>query len=94
VAQHPVQVWGKWHFPDLAWPDLRLGVEFDGRGKYADPGAYYREKRRGDEIEEAGWRLTRVSFEDLQDVQALVGRILRKVPPGRPFPVRPRQVIA
>lgn len=94
AAQVGVRVGGNLYFPDLAWPDLRLGVEFDGRGKYVEPGAYYREKRRGDEIEEAGWRLTRVSFEDLQDVQALVGRILRKVPPGMPFPVRPRQVIA
>ena len=56
---------------DLGWPDRRVGVEFDGLVKYSGAfgrtgtDAVFAEKRRQDALEAAGWRLLRVTWEDL-----------------------------
>jgi very-short-patch-repair endonuclease len=65
---------------DLGWPERRVGVEFDGAVKYS--GAFGRtgtealvaEKRRQDALEEAGWRLLRVTWDDLRDGAAVATR--------------------
>ncbi len=91
VAQHPVQVRGKWYFPDLAWPALCLGVEFDGAVKYADPGTLYQEKLRQEHLAGTGWRLVRVGWNDLRDDDAaLTTRLLQCLPPGTAFELTPR----
>jgi hypothetical protein len=59
---------------DFAWPDRRLIVEFDGKGKYVKhllPGetpadAVFREKRREDLIRRlTGWTVIRLTWADL-----------------------------
>ncbi|MEK8228182.1 hypothetical protein NKG05_22080 [Oerskovia sp. M15] len=65
---------------DLAWPELRLGLEFDGSVKYSggmgDPTErLLAEKRREDALREAGWTILRVTWEDLGDPERLVGRL-------------------
>ena len=64
---------------DLGWPEWRLGAEFDGMGKYADSprAVVLAEKRRQEAIEEAGWRLLRLTFADVRSPQALAQRLLR-----------------
>ena len=69
---------------DLAWPQHRVWVEFDGREKYLKfrrPGesiidAVLREKRREEDIaRRTGWRCLRVTWADLARPDQLVARI-------------------
>ena len=66
---------------DLAWPELKVAIEFDGAVKYAggdfgDPGErLWREKLRHDALVEAGWVVLRVVWADLTDPDALVRRV-------------------
>lgn len=52
---------------DFAWPDHWLVLEFDGEGKYAaDAAAVVRnERRREVEIQELGWTVLRVGWNDV-----------------------------
>lgn len=80
---------------DLGWPAWRLLAEYDGRGKYTAAGttteAVLAEKRRQDAIEEAGYRVLRVTAEDLQRPDRLVARVIRCAPPAAiDLPLRPR----
>ena len=74
---------------DLGWDGPRVVVEFDGFVKYSGafgrtaPDAVFAEKRRQDAIEEAGWRVLRVTWSDLRDPAALAGRVAR-ARSGRP----------
>jgi hypothetical protein len=85
VLQHPVydgaEVVGRL---DFAWPELGLWLEFDGRVKYEKylrPGesasdAVIREKKREDRIRElTGWRVIRITWEDLANPEKLAARI-------------------
>jgi very-short-patch-repair endonuclease len=66
---------------DLGWPDRGLLVEFDGFVKYT--GAFgrspatvvFEEKRRQDALEEAGWRVLRVTWTDLRAPSTLARRV-------------------
>lgn len=66
---------------DLGWPDARLLLEFDGYVKYSGGGAraaadaVFAEKRRQDALEEAGWRVLRVTWTDLRTPAALARRV-------------------
>jgi very-short-patch-repair endonuclease len=66
---------------DLGWPEARLLVEFDGFVKYGGGGArgavaaVVAEKRRQDALEEAGWRVLRVTWTDLRAPGTLAGRV-------------------
>jgi very-short-patch-repair endonuclease len=67
---------------DLGWPGWKLVLEYDGRLKYAaDERAFMQEKRRHDAIQEAGWRVLRVTKEDLRG-SALSRRVLAAAPPS------------
>lgn len=56
---------------DLGWPELKIGIEFDGKVKYTrmadgDPSeVVFQEKRRQDDLERAGWVIIRVVWADL-----------------------------
>ncbi|WP_282945792.1 hypothetical protein [Cellulomonas endometrii] len=66
---------------DLGWPDRGVLVEFDGFVKYT--GAFgrspatvvFEEKRRQDALEEAGWRVLRVTWTDLRAPATLSRRV-------------------
>jgi len=69
-----VQTWRGTYWVDLGYPQLRVAIEYDGRTKYVGD-AWFKEKRRHDAITEAGWRVIRVTAEDLRDPPRLVARI-------------------
>ena len=81
-------------YVDLGWRELQVAVEFDGRVKYetASGGAslaFYDEKRRQDALEELGWVVVRVMWEDLHQPDALVTRLwhaIRRQQRRRPIP--------
>ncbi|WP_157607365.1 hypothetical protein [Sanguibacter suarezii] len=65
-------------YVDLGWSESKVAVEFDGRVKYegGDGGAaFYQEKRRQDALEERGWLVVRVMWEDLHQPDAVVTRL-------------------
>jgi hypothetical protein len=73
---------------DLAWPELRVWVEFDGRSKYLDhlrdgettADAVLREKHREDAVRRlTGWICIRVTWADLYDPERLARRIRRAI---------------
>jgi putative AbiEi antitoxin of type IV toxin-antitoxin system len=68
---------------DFGWPELRTVGEFDGRIKYGrllrpgqDPGdAVFAEKLREDAIRDAGFRVVRWVWDDLDDFDDVVERL-------------------
>lgn len=80
---------------DLGWPEWGLMIEYDGLVKYrglAGGGpseVVVAEKRRQDAIEEEGCTVLRVTRADLRPPGALVARVLRRVPHGRPVRLDP-----
>lgn len=79
---------------DLGWPDARLLLEFDGFVKYSGGGAtaaadaVFAEKRRQDALDEAGWRVLRVTWTDLRTPATLARRV-RAALDGRTRVARP-----
>lgn len=77
---------------DLGWPEWRVLVEYDGTAKYTARGtasdAVLAEKRRQEAIEEAGWRVIRLTSEDLRAPTGLHRRLARVLPPEA-FGLRP-----
>ncbi|MBO9553421.1 hypothetical protein [Cellulomonas sp.] len=76
---------------DLGWPEWRVALEYDGRGKYAAEAgeAFIREKRRHDAIQDAGWRVVRATKEDLRGTTLsrrvlTAARVARWTPTARP----------
>ena len=66
---------------DLGWPQLRVGLEYDGLVKYTrdancDPAqVVFEEIRRQDAIEEEGWSLIRVTSADHRAPAELASRV-------------------
>jgi very-short-patch-repair endonuclease len=58
---------------DIGWPELMIGVEYDGDHHRSDRRQYVRDIRRQELIEELGWLLIRVVAEDHP------GDVLRRV---------------
>lgn len=58
------------YYLDLAWPQLRVAVEVDGRAKYRDYGptdeALIREREREKRIQNLGWVVLRVGWHELR----------------------------
>jgi hypothetical protein len=77
----PVATWLGEFWLDLGWPELRIGIEFDGAvkysgGRYGEPGErLFAEKRRQDALVEAGWTIVRITWADLSDPARLVARL-------------------
>ena len=74
---------------DVGWEGWRTVLEYDGRPKYTSSEALVQEKRRHDALVEAGWRILRVTKEDLRTTGALVTRIRQLLPPDIPLIRRP-----
>lgn len=85
IPQHEIRRDGRVLYRlDLAWPELGVWLEFDGKEKYLHhrrPGesvvdAVLREKRREERIARlTGWRCLRVTWADLHDPERLLSRI-------------------
>lgn len=72
---------------DFAWPRFRVVGEFDGAVKYTgSPEEVARvvmaEKHRQQAIEDAGWRVVRWTWRDLDDPERLRARIAAAIAQG------------
>ena len=75
VPQFSVRVDGRFVARvDLAWPDQRVAVEYDGRW-HAEPGQFARDRQRLNRLQAAGWRVVFVTAEDLHRPHELLARI-------------------
>jgi hypothetical protein len=59
---------------DLAWPDARVVVEYEGPYHFEDR-QIRRDDRRYDRLAAAGWHVIRLSAYDVRDMDAVVERI-------------------
>jgi len=67
VPQHQVIEQGVWLARvDLAFPQHRLAVEYDGRAAHLQGDAFVRERRRQNLLLAAGWTVLRYTAEDLR----------------------------
>lgn len=64
-----------WARVDALFDEERTIVEFDGRVKYDDPAALWKEKLREDRLRELGYEVVRVTWADLSDPSALAAKV-------------------
>ncbi|MEH0827432.1 MULTISPECIES: hypothetical protein [unclassified Micromonospora] len=76
VARHPVRVsTGLILHPDLAWPEFRVAVEYDGQW-HSDADRMHLDRRRLNQLVEAGWLVLHVTGRRLhKEFPALVREI-------------------
>ena len=66
---------------DMGWPELKIGIEFDGKVKYTrladgDPAeVVLKEKRRQSHLEREGWVIIRVIWADLFRPEAFLAEV-------------------
>lgn len=60
---------------DLAYPEARIAIEYDGDWHRTDRDRFQRDRRKDDVLHEHGWRVVRVTAADLRDPRALIARL-------------------
>lgn len=60
---------------DLAWPAVRLALEYDGLTPHSDAVAFVRDRHRQNELLALGWVCLRVTSQDLRSPAALARRV-------------------
>ncbi|WP_149361601.1 DUF559 domain-containing protein [Lolliginicoccus suaedae] len=60
---------------DLAWPEWKVAVEYDGAHHFTDPGQARRDAHRANDCQRAGWRVIRVLPESLRAPEVLLAHI-------------------
>ena len=81
TTQEEVHLAGHTYFVDIALPDLKIAIEFDGRIKYGDTvdevhDSIEAEQRRQRDLERAGWKVIRVRWSDLTLIDEVVAQVL------------------
>lgn len=64
---------------DLAYPDLRIAIEYEGDGHRTDKRQWRTDIRRQRDLEDRGWTVIRLTELDLRDTGAIIARIRRAV---------------
>ena len=72
---------GRRYYIDLAWPQLRIAIEFDGFMKYVSPEDLRAEKRRELRLRRGGWTVFRLVWKDLRQPDLLISHLLGLFPP-------------
>lgn len=83
VPQYEIVSDGRRARVDLAWPEARLIVEYDGEYHF-DGLQIARDDVRLSWLAAAGWRIIRLSAADLRDIDGVVGRIAAELRSPRP----------
>jgi len=65
--------------PDLAYPKIKFGIEYEGEGHREDSALFLRDIERKEAFADIGWELMRVTRAHLQRPSELTARILRRV---------------
>lgn len=67
ALNHPVMIDGQLTYPDLSWPELRLGIEYNGEIHLLDRRTYGTEMNRIRTFQDHGWDLNVLVFDDLEN---------------------------
>ncbi len=62
---------------DLAYPDARVGIEFDGRSVHSDEVRFVEDRRRQNLLVLDGWTILRFTWADINDRPGAVAREIR-----------------
>ena len=57
---------GKLRRVDFAWPEARVAVDYDGIDWHSDPEAMRKDRRRRAALEDVGWIVVSIVFEDVR----------------------------
>ena len=76
---------------DFHWPDARLVVEADGYRFHSDPGAHEEDRRRDQELKQAGWEVLRFTWRQLTREPVRTARIVAELLAARPSEPPPRR---
>ena len=78
ICGYLIRIAGRSVWADMAWPELRILVEVDGRMKYQTPADLYREKEREDALRRAGWTVVRwTALEAMLQPDVVIARLRR-----------------
>ncbi|KAA8829882.1 DUF559 domain-containing protein [Bifidobacterium tissieri] len=93
-VNYPVKVSGETRYLDMAYPQWRIGIEYDGEHhRYS----WKEDSRRRESLEQQGWMIITVFHEDLRDEEAK-GRLAQRVASrveqvtGKPVPLKYRSL--
>jgi very-short-patch-repair endonuclease len=67
----------------MAWPSVRLVIEFDGHAYHGDPAALHRDRAKANAAAVCRWRLIRFTWFDVMHRPEHVIAIVRKALSGR-----------
>lgn len=80
VVQYEIQESGRLIArSDMAYPDLKISIEYEGDGHRTDRDQWRRDIQRQRELEDLGWIVIRVTQLDLGAPRALLDRIRRAI---------------
>ena len=81
VPQHEVREAGRFVARvDLAFPDLRIAIEYDGREVHERQDVFHRDRRRQNDLVRAGWTVLRFTAADLRfGASGAVAQVLEAV---------------
>ncbi len=77
ALQHEVEVDGRRYRLDLAFPEARLGIEYDGVDAHSRVDRFVEDRRRQNDLAEAGWTILRYTHADLRDRPGVIVRQVR-----------------
>jgi hypothetical protein len=76
VLQHEVRVGARVVARlDMAWPEVKLYLEYDGREAHSTDAAFLRDRRRQNDLLALGWVCLRFTAEDLRAPYLLARRV-------------------
>ena len=64
---------------DLAYPHSRIAVEYEGDIHRVDRQTWQKDIRRREQVEDLGWRMIRVTANDLHSPDVLIQRVRRLI---------------
>lgn len=65
IANLPVRASGRNYRIDIAFPALKLAIEFDGRAYHSTPEHFQADRRRQNDLQNSGWRILRFTWADV-----------------------------
>jgi hypothetical protein len=77
--EHPAYVEGGVYYLDFAFPHFRVAVEADGRRWHPDPAAFQRDRDRHNDLTAAGWKVLRVTEQQVRSDPAGVRDRVREL---------------
>ena len=80
VCGYMIRLEGRSVWADMAWPELGIVGEVDGRMKYQNPDDLYREKEREDALRRADWTVVRwTAHEAMVQPEVVIARLRRAI---------------